>query len=132
MRDVTYRGRPAAYRIRYALAGCGPVTLELIQPLEGPSIWDEFLAARGPSLHHVAFYVEDVEAALGLLAGQGWSVVQTGDGFGRSRDGRFVYLEHGDDIGCLVELVRPPRRRDDPELIVPTEPSGPAMAVRPG
>ncbi len=116
---VTYRGAPASFRIRYGLATSGPVTMELIQPLEGPSIWHEFLDGRGASLHHIAFYVPDFEQAVSRMRGNGWDAVQTGDGFGKTRDGRFAYYEHGSDIGCLVEVVQAPTERDTPELVYP-------------
>lgn len=116
---VTYRGAPGVFAIRYALADVGGVTLEVIQPLEGPSIWHELLEARGACLHHIAFYVEDFEQATHLMRQAGWAAVQTGDGFGRTRDGRFAYFEHGDDIGGLVEIVVAPTERDTPELIYP-------------
>ena len=117
--NVTYRGEPAHFKIRYGLALSGDLTMEIIQPLEGPSIWHEYLETRGPSLHHFNFYVDDFDAAAAEIADQGWVAVQTGDGFGRTRDGRFAYYEHGDDIGCLVELVTAPTERDTPELIYP-------------
>lgn len=50
------------------------------------------------------------------------SAVQTGDGFGASRDGEFADYEHGDDIGCLVEFVQAPTQRNTPDLVYP-EPS---------
>lgn len=121
---VTYRGTPSGYRIRYGLAMSGSVMLEVIQPLEGPSIWHEYLDGRGASLHHVAFYVPDFTEATSRMADEGWIAVQTGDGFGQTRDGRFAYYEHGSDIGCLVEIVQAPTRRDPPELIYPDEEAG--------
>ena len=113
---VTYRGEPARFKIRYGLAQSGELTLEIIQPLEGPSIWHEYLERRGASLHHFNFYVDDFDAAAARIVDRGWNAVQTGDGFGASRDGRFAYYEHGDDIGCLVELVQVPTQRNTPEL----------------
>lgn len=119
LKHVTYRGQAATFKIRYGLAKSGPLTIEVIQPLEGPGIWDEFLDRRGACLHHMAFYVDDFERASRHMAGRGWVAVQTGDGFGRTRDGRFAYYEHGSDIGTLVEIVQPPTERDVPEMLYP-------------
>lgn len=118
---VTYRGTPVGYRVRYGLADSGSLTLEVIQPLVGPSIWHEYLDGRGASLHHFAFYVPDFDAATSRMSEEGWIAVQTGDGFGQSRDGRFAYYEHGSDVGCLVEIVQVPTRRAPPELVYPDE-----------
>ena len=119
LRGVTYRGRPSRFKIRYGLAMSGSLTMEIIQPLEGPSIWHEYLDHRGAALHHFNFYVPDFDEAASGMAEEGWVAVQTGDGFGRSRDGKFAYYEHGDDIGCLVEIVQAPSQRDTPELVYP-------------
>ena len=82
MTGMTYRGEPADFVIRHALAFSGEVMLELVQPIGGPSIWQEYLDARGPSLHHIAFYVDDFEAAAAEMASRGWVAVQAGAGSG--------------------------------------------------
>ena len=51
--EVFVRGKPVVISIRAAFAQSGPVQLELIEPLEGPSIYREFLAEKGEGLHHV-------------------------------------------------------------------------------
>lgn len=53
------------------------------------------------------------------MAERGWDPVQEGHGFGRSRDGRIIYYEHSDAIGCIVEIIRAPTVRDEPELVYP-------------
>jgi hypothetical protein len=45
--------------------------------------------------------------------------VATGDGFGKSRDGRFSYWEHPDVSGIIVEIVQVPGERFPPELTIP-------------
>lgn len=124
MTGMSYRGRPADFRIRHALAYSGEVMLELIQPLEGESIWQEYLDARGASLHHVAFYVDDFDAASDGMLGRGWTAVQAGAGFGRSRDGAFAYYEHPTAVGIIVEVVKAPTERFPPELTYPASSGG--------
>ena len=117
--SATYRGRPAAFRIRHAMAFSGEVMMELVQPIQGPSIWHEFLERQGAGLQHIAFYPDDFEVASAALAAEGWVPVATGDGFGRSRDGRFSYHEHPDVQGIIVEIVQVPTERFPPELTIP-------------
>lgn len=124
MTHMTYRGEPIDWRIRYALHLSGQLSFEVVQPLDGPSIWHEYMERHGPSLHHIAFYVDDFEEAARLMTSRGWRSVQEGRGFGRSRDGRITYYEHGDDIGCIVEIIKAPTERDEPELIVPEPAAG--------
>ena len=101
MTGMTYRGEPADFRI-----------------------WQEYLDARGASLHHIAFYVDDFEAATATMRERGWQSVQAGDGFGKSRDGRFTYYEHPTAIGIIVEVVKPPSERFAPEWTYPVPDAG--------
>jgi len=116
---MTYRGKPADFRIRHALAFSGEVMLELVQPLSGESIWQEYLERRGATLHHVAIYADDFAASAAIVEADGWVAVQTGSGFGRSRDGRFAYYEHPAVDGIIVEVVQAPTDRFPPELTIP-------------
>ena len=50
--------------LRIAFFGAGPVTIELIQPLDDQTLVGQFLAQNGEGLHHLALKVEDVAAAL--------------------------------------------------------------------
>ena len=119
MTGMTYRGEPADFRIRHALAFSGEVMLELVQPLEGQSIWQEYLDVRGASLHHIAFYVDGFATADLAMRERGWMPVQAGAGFGRSRDGLFTYYEHPTAVGIIVEVVKPPTERFAPEWTYP-------------
>src|SRR5512147_2059324 len=42
-----YYGQPGNFTARMAFTELGPVELELIQPLDGESIWADFLRERG-------------------------------------------------------------------------------------
>ena len=116
---ATYRGQPSSFRIRHALAFTGEVMLELVEPVAGPSIWSEFLDRGGAGMQHVAFYPDDFGAASDALTAEGWTQVATGDGFGKSRDGRFSYWEHPEVAGIIVEIVQVPGERFPPELTIP-------------
>jgi hypothetical protein len=52
--DFTHRGEPAEYSMLVAFANAGGMMWEAIQPLEGTSVFSEFLAAGHEGLHHVA------------------------------------------------------------------------------
>jgi hypothetical protein len=47
------RGRPVEFTMLGAEVQAGPVWFELIQPVDGPSIYREWLEERGEGLHHV-------------------------------------------------------------------------------
>jgi catechol 2,3-dioxygenase-like lactoylglutathione lyase family enzyme len=73
--SCTYRGRPADFVADISLSYAGDTQLELIAPVNGDSIYTEFLDQAGAGLHHICVEVDDVEAA---LAERGAEVVQRG------------------------------------------------------
>lgn len=48
------RGKPVEFTFMNAETHVGPVDFEFIQPLEGPSIYKEFLEQHGEGVHHIA------------------------------------------------------------------------------
>lgn len=58
------RGAPADHVVDISLSYAGDMQLELIAPVQGDSIYTEFLAANGPGLHHVCLDVPDFDEAL--------------------------------------------------------------------
>jgi methylmalonyl-CoA/ethylmalonyl-CoA epimerase len=79
--------------------------LELVSPARQGSPVENFLARRGPGLHHVAFRVE---APLAELAGRLLAAgVELAGGVEPSSDGRpSVFLHPRSTGGVLVELVQ--------------------------
>jgi hypothetical protein len=75
-----YCGEPAQFTARMAFSELGPIELELIQPLEGKSIWADFLEQHGPGIHHIRFNVHDMDPVVGYLATQGIGIAQQGSG----------------------------------------------------
>ena len=80
----------------------GESKVELLVPTSPYSAIAKHLARRGPGLHHVAFYVDDLSAELKRLEGLGYRVV-TGQKAGA--DGKTIAFLHPSDTGkVLVEL----------------------------
>jgi hypothetical protein len=71
----TYRGQPADFVADISLSYAGDTQLELIAPVQGNSIYTEFLDRCGPGLHHICVEADDMEAA---LAERDAEVVQRG------------------------------------------------------
>ncbi len=119
LRNVTYHGRPASYRVRVALAHAESMVYELIQYLEGESIHRDFLAARGEGIEHVGIYVSNLDEPLARLRSQGVTVLQSADGLGAKGDGRYAYLDTQSALGLVLELIQAPSERVAPELTYP-------------
>jgi hypothetical protein len=52
--DTFLRGKPVEYSMICAETHVGPVDFELIQPLDGPSLYKEFLEKHGEGVQHIA------------------------------------------------------------------------------
>ncbi|MDQ1279557.1 MAG: methylmalonyl-CoA/ethylmalonyl-CoA epimerase [Thermoproteota archaeon] len=47
-------GKPMKYKAKIAHAKIGSTTFELLQPMEGNSLFEEFLKKQGEGIHHIA------------------------------------------------------------------------------
>jgi methylmalonyl-CoA epimerase len=90
--------------VEAALLKVGDGRVELLASLGEETPVGKFLAKRGPGMHHVAYEVADVRAAIGELAEQGVELVDE-----EPRQGLFglkVAFLHPDAVdGVLSELV---------------------------
>lgn len=59
-----HRGAPADFRADISLSYAGDTQLEVISPVDGDSVYTEFLASHGPGLHHICRQTDDFDAAL--------------------------------------------------------------------
>jgi methylmalonyl-CoA/ethylmalonyl-CoA epimerase len=100
VRDYTYRGRPATHTCYIAVAWDDRIQIELMQPLTGYSIYDEFLERKGEGLHHVKLYHADCAKAVADYERRGYPVIQSG----RFDEDEHYYLDTEKDFGYIIEL----------------------------
>ncbi len=93
--------------VRVAFLTAGAVHVELLEPVAPESAVGKFLARRGEGLHHLAFRVPSVDAALRGVQERGGQLVDQ-----KSRPGargRRVGFAHPSAFGgVLVEFVEGP------------------------
>ena len=104
---MTLRGADAEYSMKLAYAGDGP-ELELIEPLEGQSLYSEWLAERGEGVHHVAVVVSSLDAAIASLEQAGFANLQSGHGFPPHGKGGYAYFDTTAALGFILEAVEMP------------------------
>jgi hypothetical protein len=119
VKKMSYRGKPCEYKMRIALSNFGPMRIELIQMLEGDTIYADFVRKHGYGVHHFGVLVKDMKSAIAQAEACGLKVIMEGSGFGRDGDGHYAYLDTEDKIGVTVELIERPRDRMPPEKIYP-------------
>lgn len=121
VKEMSYRGRPANYASRIALSYFGPTRIELIEPLEGESLYSEFIREHGYGVHHFGLLVENMEQALKEAREAGFEMTMDGSGFGLDGDGHYAYLNTEKLFGVALELIERPKGRVKPEKIYPPE-----------
>ena len=64
------------FKMRIALARAGPIQIELMQPLHGETIYDEFAQRRGYGLHHLGIKTDNMEQSVKEMQEKGFQVIQ--------------------------------------------------------
>lgn len=90
-------------RIRIAYGKAPGQTIELLQPLDGTTIWSEFLRERGEGVQHIGVWTPDLPGALAEAIGRGARVIH-----GMLRDGTAsVQLRTGSSPEALLAALDP-------------------------
>ena len=76
--ECSYRGRPSDSAAHLSVGYLSETQIELIEPIRGESLYTEFLDAKGPGLHHLAFDVPDFSATVAALRESGLELVAQG------------------------------------------------------
>jgi methylmalonyl-CoA/ethylmalonyl-CoA epimerase len=96
--------------VEEALMSVGDSALQLVAPSGPDSTVARFIANRGEGLHHIAFEVNDLAAALADLHAKGVELIDSEPR--RGGGGRWVAFVHPRaSHGLLLELIQ---RRDPP------------------
>jgi methylmalonyl-CoA/ethylmalonyl-CoA epimerase len=98
--------RVDAQGVNVLFIGSGPGRLELIEPTRPDSAVARFLAKRGPGLHHIAYHVPDIDAALRQFAADGYELIDAAPRPGAGGH-RVAFLHPRSTGGVLTELVGP-------------------------
>lgn len=96
-----YKGDSTPARAKLAFFNLGQVALELIEPLGGPSTWQEQLDQHGESLHHIAFFIKGMAEKVAYLEAKNIPLIQRGDYTG----GRYAYMDGLSQLGLVLELL---------------------------
>lgn len=98
------RGQPVHYSLRGAEVYVGSLNFELLQPLEGPNLWSEFVDRRGEGIASIATMFlerEDGDAVKRAFKDEfGIDVIMKAD-IGDHIE--YYYLDTEEQFGCLIE-----------------------------
>jgi methylmalonyl-CoA/ethylmalonyl-CoA epimerase len=103
---LSHREVVAEQGVEAALLDVGENHVELLAPLGEDTAVGKFLAKRGPGLHHVAYQVSDIDAALASVRDAGIALIDEQPRTG-IRGSRVAFLNPGATERVLVEIVEP-------------------------
>jgi len=72
-KENMFVGEP--FKLTVAMAEWGPVVVELLQPVEGTSVWSEFLHEHGEGLHHICHVVPNFDEVVTQYEERGFKML---------------------------------------------------------
>lgn len=91
--------------VRLTYLDAGNITIQLVEPLDELSEIAQFVAERGPGLHHLCFGTPDIREHLRDLKDKGVGLIDETPRPGAH--GEVAFLQPADTFGVLVELLQP-------------------------
>ena len=104
--DVAHREVVEEQGVEAVLLDVGENHVELLAPLGPETPVGKFLTSRGPGLHHVAYQVEDIDAALAACRRTGLKLIDEQPRTG-IRGSRVAFMHPRSTGGVLTEIVQP-------------------------
>lgn len=99
-----YRETVESQGVEEAMIPVGGSFIQLLRPLTPETPVGRFLERHGEGLHHVAFAVVDIEAALDHLSARDTALIDRHPRLG-GRGARIAFVHPRDLAGTLIELV---------------------------
>jgi methylmalonyl-CoA/ethylmalonyl-CoA epimerase len=103
---LAHRERVESQGVEAALLDVGDGHVELLAPLSPDTVVGKFIERRGEGLHHVAYAVDDIDAALGHLKQEGVELIDAEPRRG-IRNSRVAFLHPKATGSVLTEIVEP-------------------------
>jgi methylmalonyl-CoA epimerase len=104
--ELVHREVVESQGVEAVLLDVGENHVELLAPLGPDTPVGKFLAKRGPGMHHVAYQVTDIEAALASLREAGMRLIDETPRAG-IRGSLVAFLHPKSSGGVLTEIVQP-------------------------
>ena len=95
----------AEQQVRVAFFEVGESKIELLEPTTAESPIAKFLEKNGPGIHHVAYEVENIEAAIAKLESEGARMIDTAPRLG-AHGVRIAFIHPKSSNGVLTELCQ--------------------------
>jgi methylmalonyl-CoA/ethylmalonyl-CoA epimerase len=104
--ELAHRETVESQGVEAVLLDVGEGHVELLAPLGPDTPVGKYMAKNGAGLHHVAYAVDDIDAALKGIAAAGVELIDSEPRVG-IRDSRVAFLHPRSTGGVLTEIVEP-------------------------
>lgn len=104
--ELAHRETVSSQGVEAVLLDVGDGHVELLRPLGPDTPVGKFIAKNGVGLHHVAYAVADIDAALERLDAAGLKLIDREPRVG-IRESRVAFLHPRSTGGVLTEIVEP-------------------------
>ena len=104
---VKLRGKEISTTTKIGFSRNFNTQIELIQPIEGESLYKEFVDQGREGLHHISLFIEDLQLYIDQFQRFGYEVIYSGQ-IGKRV---WAYLDTEMDLGLLLELQETITRR---------------------
>lgn len=96
----------ADQKVRTAFYPIGESTLEYLESTDPEGPVGKFLEKKGPGIHHLAFEVDDVDAAVQELLAKGVRMIDKAPRKG-AHGNRIAFIHPAETGGVLIEVCQP-------------------------
>ncbi|MBF0548961.1 MAG: methylmalonyl-CoA epimerase [Deltaproteobacteria bacterium] len=100
------KGEEMLGELKIAFVPVGETSIECVQSTTAEGVMCKFIEKKGEGIHHIAFEVDDIEAAVEELKGRGVAMIDQ-----KPRPGahgtKVAFLHPKGTYGVLIELVQP-------------------------
>lgn len=104
--QINYRGRNTEIRVKAAFGKLKDTEFELIQLVEGDSIYKEFLDLGREGFHHICYKVEDLQELINKYKSEWIGVLQSGKIITSS----YAYMDTEKILDIIIEFAEEKKR----------------------
>ncbi|MBN9659918.1 MAG: VOC family protein [Acidobacteria bacterium] len=107
IREKLYKGETGRFEMKLGFQRQFPIVMEWIQPVQGPSIYEDQMAKQGEGFHHLAFDAKNLETESARWKELGFPETMSGawGEKGATGSGRFAYHDLHAAGGLDIELL---------------------------
>lgn len=101
--ETTYYEQPSDFKVRMAFRNFDKFQLEVIQPVDGQSVFKDFLEKNGPGLHHIRFTAQEFDRICEDLISVG--IQRIASGRGAHGSSKWAYFDTSVKLqGLFIEI----------------------------